>query len=69
MCAQGMHDGLGQMGMQPPHLLLGPVVHFDGRDHRRNLSRSRPGHRSGGGGPVHGPVGGHGGHMLAGGIN
>jgi DNA-binding protein len=67
----GMHEGLGRLGMQQQQQqeMLGPVVHFDGRDHRRNQSRNRPGHRSGGGGGGGGPaVGGHN-YMLDGIMN
>lgn len=64
-----MHEGLGQLGKPLQDQLLGPVVHFDGRDHRRNLGRNRPGHCGGNGGPIGGnPIDGSHGHMLGGGV-
>lgn len=46
--AQGLHEGGVQLGLQP-NLTLGPVAHFDGRDHARSQGMGR-GHRSSAGG-------------------
>lgn len=61
--AQGLHEGGVHLGLQPnPN--LGPVAHFDGRDHARSQGKGR-GHRSSAGaGSSMGIDGGIGGGML-----
>jgi hypothetical protein len=61
--AQGLHEGGVQLGLQP-NLNLGPVAHFDGRDHARSQGKGR-GHRSSAGASSSmGIDGGMGGGML-----
>ena len=58
--AQGMHDVVGQLGLQQQQdAVLGPVVHFDGRDHVARAAAAangggngKRGHTLGGGGAL-----------------
>lgn len=43
---QGMHDSGAQLGLHSD-MALGPVAHFDGRDHVRNQGKGRGNHRVG----------------------